>query len=130
MPPHTLERYGSGCCDGIQLPTGRGKADGPSPGFFIVFSCFFARARIMREAELSLFSGWLSLFSGLPPFFPVPSTYLPRAKHGRISVFSRISFTVDLPERREIWDKFQHKQSTVQRATKLAILTVRRVSAG
>ena len=57
MPPHTLERYGSGCCDGIQLPTGRGKADGLSPGFFIVFSCFFARARIMREAELSLFSG-------------------------------------------------------------------------
>ncbi|WP_296367671.1 hypothetical protein, partial [Vulcanococcus sp. Clear-D1] len=70
------------------------------------------------------------------PFFRFTSLFsgtvhiLPCVKRGRIGVFSRISFTVDLPERREIWDKFQHKQSTAQRATKLAILTVQRVSAG
>ena len=95
MPPHTLERYGSGCCDGIQLPTGRGKAEGLHPGFFIVFPCFFARARIMREAELSLFSGYLSLFSGLPPFFPVPSTYRPYCAGGRIRLFSRLLYAVE-----------------------------------
>ena len=80
MPLHTLERYGSGCCDGIQLSTERGFP----PGFFIVFSCFFARARIMREALSSLFSGLLSLFSGLPPFFPVSSTFSPDENMGEL----------------------------------------------
>ena len=123
---HTLERYGSGCCDGIQFSTGRVF---PSRFFYSFFLFFRARAHYARGSILPFFRLTLPFFRFVSLFSGVIHS-LPRNKSGRIGVFSRVTFTVDLPERREIWDKFQHRRSTAQRAIKLAILTVQPVSAG
>ncbi|HHK7934332.1 TPA: hypothetical protein ACQVG8_005131, partial [Serratia marcescens] len=50
---------------------------------------------VLELSQLSLFSGYLSLFSGLPPFFPVPSTYRPYCAGGRIRLFSRLLYAVE-----------------------------------
>lgn len=49
MPLHTLERYASGCCDGIQLSTGRVFLT----RFFYSFFLFF-RARTRGQAAKPL----------------------------------------------------------------------------
>ena len=51
MPLHTLERYASGCCDGIHLSTGRVL----STRFFYSFFLFFrARTRGRSAKPLSM----------------------------------------------------------------------------
>ena len=80
MPLHTLERYGSGCCDGIRLSTGRVFFT----RFFYSFFLFFrARTRGQAAKPLSMrvfgyfhadsipsFSGLSPSFSGFVRLFP------------------------------------------------------------
>ena len=82
MPLHTLERYGSGCCDGIRLSTGRVFFT----RFFYSFFLFFrARTRGQAEKPLSMrvcgvfgvpripsFSEFIPSFSEFVRLFPSP----------------------------------------------------------
>ena len=100
MPLHTLERYGSGCCDGIRLSTGRVFFT----RFFYSFFLFFrARTRGQAAKPLSMrvcgvfdasrtlpFSGFALPFSGFVSLFPGAIHNLPFFFVGRNALNSRM----------------------------------------